>query len=315
MSTIDIVIPCFEIGGAVRSAIDSLMKQQCPAASSFRIILVDDGSSPRGAIPDIFASEAIVIVRHTINRGRAAACNTGMRAGSGDLTWFLDADCVPETQGALEAHLAVIADHDVSVGPVRARQAGFWGAYQNRISNSRVTRLRQSMDLSACTSANLMARRGPFEAVAGFSEKYTQYGFEDRDFFERAHDKGLSLGFAEAAMAFHDADLNLVDVCRKMGTAGRSSSGLFRASHPDSYRRTPYGKLDARDRGPAFRAFILGLSPCLGSVKQAERTLEKRWIPFSLRAATVKAFSGLSYAKGTLDAFRASRAKQSNPPR
>lgn len=301
--SIDISVPCFEVGDAIHDVLVSLLAILATARVGCQIFLTDDGSSPDRALTDRSVSRGVKVLRHALNRGRAAACNTGARSGTGELIWFLDADCVPASAATLQAHLKCIEDHDVSVGPIGTRGNGFWAEYQRGVADRRIARLRRDMDVNACTSANLMVRRKAFEAVGGFDERYTRYGFEDRDLFLRLMAAGARLGFAEGAVAFHDATLDLATVCRKMFTSARYSSTLFRAAHPDAYRATRYGQLDARNRGAAFRTAVGAswrvLRACMPAVNQA---LEVRVIPFAVRAAIARGYVANAYAFGTVQA-------------
>lgn len=85
---ISVVIPVYNSGKTLIRAIDSVIKQTCPP---FEIIVVDDGSKDNSCelIERYFPS--VKLIRQK-NAGAAAARNTGVRASTGNLIAFLDAD-------------------------------------------------------------------------------------------------------------------------------------------------------------------------------------------------------------------------------
>jgi len=88
---VSVVIPAFNAERDIGDALASVFRQ---SFSDFEVIVVDDGS-PDG--PEMDGAVApfgsrIRYIRHTVNRGAAAARNSGLRAARGSLIAFLDAD-------------------------------------------------------------------------------------------------------------------------------------------------------------------------------------------------------------------------------
>lgn len=89
--SIAIVIPCFNQAHFLEEALGSLVRQTRP---DWEAIVVDDGSTSgdcRAALAQI-GDERVRLIRHEVNRGLAAARNTGVRATRADLIMPLDAD-------------------------------------------------------------------------------------------------------------------------------------------------------------------------------------------------------------------------------
>jgi len=97
------VIPCYNYGGFVARAIDSVLDQTYPAVEC---VVVDDGSTDD--TPSILRQfgERIRVIRQA-NSGLSAARNTGISNARGTFVAFLDADdsWVP---GKLEAQIALL---------------------------------------------------------------------------------------------------------------------------------------------------------------------------------------------------------------
>jgi glycosyltransferase involved in cell wall biosynthesis len=84
---VSVVIPCYNGGRFLREAIDSVLRQTCPAAE---ILVVDDGSTDDTAA--VARSYDQVRYISQPNQGAPVARNTGMYASAGDFLVFLDAD-------------------------------------------------------------------------------------------------------------------------------------------------------------------------------------------------------------------------------
>jgi glycosyltransferase involved in cell wall biosynthesis len=77
------------------------------------VIVVDDGSTDDTS--DVAREHGVTAIRHQVNRGLAAARNTGTRAASAAVVAFLDDDCEPEPAWAREL-LDAYEDDVVGVG-------------------------------------------------------------------------------------------------------------------------------------------------------------------------------------------------------
>ena len=91
-ATYSVVIPVYNAGEYLESAIQSVLKQRTQL--DFEIILVDDGSTDQSPqLCDRFAEELpCVKTIHQVNQGVSAARNAGIAAASGAYVLFLDGD-------------------------------------------------------------------------------------------------------------------------------------------------------------------------------------------------------------------------------
>lgn len=88
--TLSVIIPCFNERCTIRIIVE---KVKAVVSAGTQIIIVDDASTDgTGAIVDKLAGEGVVIVHHTINRGKGAAMESGFRRATGDIVLVQDAD-------------------------------------------------------------------------------------------------------------------------------------------------------------------------------------------------------------------------------
>jgi len=88
---VSVVIPAFNSGLGILACVESVLLQNYP---SFEVVVVDDCSTDNTFELLSTLSDRVTVVRHEVNRGGAAARNTGVEASSGSLIALLDADDV-----------------------------------------------------------------------------------------------------------------------------------------------------------------------------------------------------------------------------
>lgn len=90
MPKISVVIPTCNRPEKIKKAIQSVLKQ---TFQDFEIIIVDDGINKRAEIVVAGFNDArIKYIKHEINKGGAAARNTGIKNANAELIAFLDDD-------------------------------------------------------------------------------------------------------------------------------------------------------------------------------------------------------------------------------
>lgn len=297
---ISAVIPVYRDAERALRAAAALLALDVPAGNSLEVILVDDGSGD-GTAERIAAGlpEGARLVRLEHNHGRSGARNAGAARARGAWLVITDCDCLPSAEYFLLAHwrhfdTGVVA----TVGPVVGAGKGFWHEFQVRTARRGAARHRSGMDYAGSTQ-NLVVRRENFQAIGGFDEGFSAYGFEDRDLLIRLGKLGRIAWVDDAVIEHHD-DLSLGNVCRKMHEAGAKGSGRYFASlHPEAYRALGYAAIDARlhpARGWLARLLRPVHKPALAA---AAVLLEWRWLPLWLRIVMARSLNGYSYLLGT----------------
>jgi glycosyltransferase involved in cell wall biosynthesis len=189
-SIVDILLPVFNGATTITEAIESLQQQ---TFASFRIIVVDDGSTDR--TPEVLSALATRDSRITVltqpNGGTVAALNAGLRLCQAEFIARQDADDISDPS-RLEVELDYFRSHPDCIavsGAVRHidEQGRFLGTFQTfpppdcadpRWAPSREPYLMHTF---------LMVRRAVLQAIGGY--RYVYYA-EDTDLCWRLQERG-----------------------------------------------------------------------------------------------------------------------------
>ncbi|MGW1057002.1 glycosyltransferase family 2 protein [Micromonospora rubida] len=222
---LSVVVPVYQNPYALRHTLSSLAVQSLPA-EQFEVIVVDDCSpEPVAELVAQFADALPVrCERHPVNRGRAAARNTGAAVATGEHLLFLDADSVAHPE-LLEQHVAGHADGHERVILGRRVESDWRTAarfadpgtlpdvVQRHQDDARMgfeVETEGAVDSSPWVfliSHNFSLPRRTFVEIGGFDEAFDRWGWEDTELayrlylhWERAHGRFV---YAPAATCYH----------------------------------------------------------------------------------------------------------------
>jgi mycofactocin system glycosyltransferase len=114
-SVVEVVVPAYERPDLLDECLTALRA----ASPETHIIVVDDASTS-ATVGDVVRAHGATLIRHPVNRGPAAARNTGLGAVTAPIVAFVDADCAV-TPGWLDPLLAHFDDPRVSAVAPRIR--------------------------------------------------------------------------------------------------------------------------------------------------------------------------------------------------
>lgn len=168
----------------LRRAVRSVLRQ---TFSEFELLIVDDGSTDdlAGAI-ESFEDPRVVLIRHEVNRGVAAARNTGIRNARGKYVAFLDSDDVWLPQ-KLQRQLQFMetAGSDIRLSCTAYKLIDRYDrTVESRHSPARITQKQMAFGCRLSPGSTMIAERSLFETVGPMDE--TLIRLEDWDWLLRS---------------------------------------------------------------------------------------------------------------------------------
>jgi GT2 family glycosyltransferase len=195
----------------VRRCLSALWAQ---STDRFRVIIVDDGSTPPLAesIAELTTNRRVHLLRHDDSTGPAAARNAGVASSDADYIVFVDDDVAPNST-FVESHLRSVTSGSpteapiVSCGPFRAPADWSptpWNLWEARSHDREAADLMNGVyppTWRQCHTGNNCVPRRLFEEVGGFDESFTR--LEDDELALRLFERGCTFHFVPDAVAWH----------------------------------------------------------------------------------------------------------------
>jgi glycosyltransferase involved in cell wall biosynthesis len=253
---VSVVVPARDAAATLGRTLSCLAGQ----SGDYEVVVVDDGSTDDTAQ---LAARAGARVISASGVGSGAARNLGVKAASGDLIAFTDADCFPEP-GWLAAGITRLSEVDLVAGSVRPDPEAALGPFDRTVWVERETGLYET--------ANLFIRRSLFEEIGGFepwlSDSGPKRGWTNPELGEdvwlgwRARRAGARSGFEPQAVVFH--------AVHRRGPAGYVSERRRLRHFPAMAARVPelrdqffYRRTFLSKRSAMFDAAVLGATAAL----------------------------------------------------
>ncbi|MFH1969180.1 MAG: glycosyltransferase [Verrucomicrobiota bacterium] len=209
MSSFTVIVPNLHtpsVGETVR-ALERLAYDR----THFQVIVV--GMDKFGLVQE---SDVVYFDRSERPLSPAQARNRGTRQARGEVLAFTDADCQPHPDW-----LAVLAerfsDPAVTVvgGGVEFGTRNYWTLADNLSMFYEYLAIHAPGERRQLPSLNLAIRRGVFEEIGGFDERYPRPAGEDADLTIRLRKRGRHLYFEPRAVVTHHPPRNrLADLLR-----------------------------------------------------------------------------------------------------
>jgi GT2 family glycosyltransferase len=232
-----VVVPTRDRPDQLRACLAALEAQ---TATSFEVVVVDDGSQRPAAVGEAIATAPHARLVRGAGRGPAAARNLGAAAARAPVVCFTDDDCRPEP-GWVAALTARLGEATQAVaGPTLVdASASVYSTASQVITNYLIGSSRGAGDqIGFAPTSNLACRADLLRGVP-FDERYPRAAGEDRDWCVRLAAAGDTLVFEPAARVWHHQDLTAKRFWRQQTRYGRGAY-RFHQQHP---RR---GRLPAR---------------------------------------------------------------------
>lgn len=246
---VTVIVPVKDDLTGLRRCLEHLARQDHPA-DLVEVFVCDNGSVPAVRDADIEDVAPVgTVLLHEPAAGSYRARNRCLRAATGDVLAFTDADCSPAadwlTRGlsALGPRSALTAGRVVvyPAGPVPSPVEAF-----EMLSAFPQERYVQRMGFGV--TANLFVTADVFSRTGPFDERLSSGG--DREYCTRATGKGASLGYAADSVVRHPARASLTEITVKA-------------------RRVRRGRYVELGVAPDRKQILRRLMPPLGAVRRS----------------------------------------------
>ncbi len=228
-----IVIPAYNMKGKLKKNLQALSSQ---TERDFEVIVVDDGSTDGTSewLKDLKSFLNLSFIRHSENRGRAHARNSGVRSARGEVVILLDADMVV-TPHFVEKHLSLHREEKVVViGRVLVAPWAGESAISRYLETRGAHRFRTTIPPFRCfATGNVSIGRGFLLDTGLFDEEMRAYGLEDLELGYRLFKKGAIFVYGEGAVSYHNHWYELEDVLERVRLSGESSVPTLLGKHPE----------------------------------------------------------------------------------
>jgi N-acetylglucosaminyl-diphospho-decaprenol L-rhamnosyltransferase len=229
LPSLEIVIVNWNAGSQLQQCLDSIRTASLNGLELLRVVVVDNASSD-GSIDRLQpGSVPLSMIRNTINRGFAAACNQGARDSRASYLLFLNPDIVltGESLSAVVRFMESERNSKVAVCGVQllngqghivpscsrfptpqhfyAKTFGFNHLSPRRFQESlmRDWSHRETRPVDIVMGAFLLVRQQVFATLGGFDEDFFVY-YEEVDFLNEVHGAGWQSYYLTTAQAYHN---------------------------------------------------------------------------------------------------------------
>jgi len=286
-----IIIPAYNRRRRLEGTLRALEDLDYPR-NAFEVILVDDGSEDGTGrfFQQRSYSFQFHCLRHSVNRGRSAARNSGVRKASGRIVVFLDDDMqtVPEF---LRQHLNHYRDGErtVVLGNVHRAPEVPATALVRYLDSRGVQKLGPDdpIPFRYFSAGNVSMTRAFLVQAGLFDERFRSFGGEDLELGFRLAHNGARFVFSPNALAHRFDYRDIPATCRAMEIFGRDSLPLLLQIHPglgEMFKLHRIGATDSRRkagpflvRSPFLRALFW--QPWGAVAGGAARALNYLWAP------------------------------------
>jgi O-antigen biosynthesis protein len=253
---VSVVVAAYNAGRTLGACLESLTRLKYP---EHELILVDDGSTDATA-KIASAYPAVRMIRHPRNFGLSEARNSGIRAATGEIVAFTDADCrvdpdwlhylVSDLQGSEFTGIGgpnLLPPEDSAVANAVMVSPG--GPIHVMLTD------RQAEHIPGC---NMAFYKDALEEIGMFDPVFRSAG-DDVDICWRLQQAGYKIGFSPSAVVWHYRRSTVRAYLGQQSGYGHAEALLVR-KHPEYFNALGSGVWRGRIYGPGHGGLRLGKS-------------------------------------------------------
>jgi len=238
-STIDIVVPCYNVERAINRTLKSLIAQNYPK-DQYHCYFVNDASMDKTAsiLNSYSEYSEITIITHEENKGRAITRNVGIKQSSAEFICFLDGDMEVQTDW-LQSLLLYFKSPDIiavmgdNVMPQNIKPTLVENYYFSRLRGARQLKGADFVPRRLMLFGNVMMRKNIFTDVGEYDESFLHYGGEDTDLAFRIANKfpkGFRISNQSTSRHYHPRSVE--SFCKSMHLYGKENLPVLLARYP-----------------------------------------------------------------------------------
>jgi GT2 family glycosyltransferase len=193
---------------------------------NYEVIVVNDGSTD--GTRQIAEGYDYIRLIHQPNRGLSEARNVGIRAATGEIVAFTDADCMADADWLTHLVARFQSSEFAAVGgPNLTPPDDSFVASSVAVSPGAPTHVLLDDEVAEhIPGCNMAFRREALEAIAGFDPIFRAAG-DDVDVCWRLQNKGFKIGFSAAALVWHFRRNTIRDYVKQQRGYGKAETLLF----------------------------------------------------------------------------------------
>ena len=273
ISSIDIVIPCYNVGHIVDKCIDSILNQNY--SNEVKIYLVEDGSTDNTKkVIEKFAHHGnIKTIYHKLNQGLSAARNSGVNAGCGEVILFLDSDMTVSHDWINKLIAPFLNENIFGVVGDQKLPHQLTANSLDRYLYSKCRGARQfgqseHLHFRYFLFSNTGIRRSALNEVGIFDEIIKSYGGEDLDLALRVWKQyPTSLRFVSEAVSYHWGQKTTNEFYKNMELYGGINFKYLIDKHPEHIKEFGGDLVNSFKGKLLFNLFIKFVAYYLSRIK------------------------------------------------
>lgn len=294
---ISVIIPNYNGGPTLGKCLGALFASRY---KNFEVIVADDCSTDNSV--EIIRGFPCRLVRLENHSGASRARNAGAENSTGEVLFFMDADCVPEENTLAVADAAITGHEETVFGGTYTRTAyddGFFSTFQSIFIHYSETK-KSEPDYIA--SHAMLISRDLFKKSGGFPEDFLPI-LEDVEFSHRLRSSGIKLRMNPGMLVRHIFNFTLT---KSLKNAFRKSLYwvIYSLKNRDVFADSGTASLELKTNVVSFFLIML-LAPAFMTYRQPVFALFIPVVLFCNLFINRNLISAFYEAKGGLFAFGA----------